>query len=38
MAAYQRGAAGFIVKPMDYTAYVDIVRVLDRYWTLNELP
>ena len=37
-AAYRRGAAGFIVKPIDFSAYVEVVRVLDRYWTLNELP
>ncbi len=38
LAAYRRGAAGFLVKPIDFESYVEVVQALDRYWTINELP
>lgn len=31
-------AAGYMVKPVDYLQFVDVVRTIDLYWTLNELP
>lgn len=32
------GVAGYMVKPVDYKQFVDIVRAIDLYWTLSELP
>ncbi|MGA2172323.1 MAG: response regulator [Sedimentisphaerales bacterium] len=35
---FDRGVAGYIVKPVGYQAFVDAMRILNLYWTLNELP
>lgn len=32
------GVAGYIVKPVDYKQFVEAMRTLDMYWTLNRLP
>jgi DNA-binding response OmpR family regulator len=34
--AYEWGAAGYVVKPFDYSQFVATVRTIDRYWTLCE--
>ena len=36
--SYQLGVAGYIVKPVDYSRFVEAIRTVDVYWTLNELP
>lgn len=36
--SYNNSVAGYIEKPMDPEAYLDIVRVLDQYWSLSYLP
>jgi CheY-like chemotaxis protein len=35
---FDHGIAGYIVKPVGYQAFVDAMRILYFYWTLNELP
>lgn len=32
------GAAGYIVKPDDYSEVVKMFEIIDKYWTLNESP
>ncbi|MEW6221000.1 MAG: response regulator [Thermodesulfobacteriota bacterium] len=32
------GAAGYMLKPAEYDQLVEVVRAIDRYWTLSELP
>lgn len=32
------GVAGYVIKPVDFIKFVEVVRVIDLYWTLNELP
>jgi CheY-like chemotaxis protein len=32
------GAAGYIVKAIDYKQFVEAIRTLDMYWTLSRLP
>lgn len=32
------GAAGYIVKAIDYKRFVEAIRTLDMYWTLSRLP
>ena len=27
-----------MVKPVDYQQFVDVIRTIDAYWTLSELP
>jgi CheY-like chemotaxis protein len=37
-AAYELGAAGYVVKPMDFDGFVRAAEVLARYWKLCETP
>ncbi len=32
------GVAGYMVKPVDYQQFVKIMKTIDLYWTLSELP
>lgn len=32
------GVAGYMLKPVDYQQFVEVVRTIDMYWTLSELP
>lgn len=32
------GAAGYIVKSVDYMDFVEVIRIIDLYWTVSELP
>ncbi|MDD3268277.1 MAG: response regulator [Syntrophomonadaceae bacterium] len=36
--AFDLGVAGYMVKPVDYKQFVEVVRIIDLYWTLSELP
>ncbi|MBI4963670.1 MAG: response regulator [Desulfomonile tiedjei] len=38
LESYQYGVAGYIVKPADYLQFVEVVRVIDLYWTISEIP
>ena len=38
LQSFDLGAAGYMVKPVDYTQFVEVIRVIDLYWTLSELP
>ena len=35
---YDLGAAGYMIKPVDYKKFVEVMRTIDLYWTLNEFP
>jgi len=37
-ASYANSVAGYIEKPMDPEEYLNIVQVLDKYWSLSYLP
>lgn len=37
-ASYTLGAAGYILKPIDYWEFVRVMKTIDQYWTLCELP
>ena len=32
------GIAGYMVKPVDLTHFVALIKTLDRYWSASELP
>ncbi len=36
--SYDLGVAGYIIKPVEFDKFVEAVRTLDLYWTLNQLP
>lgn len=35
---FDLGAAGYILKPVDYGQFVESMRAVDGYWTLSRLP
>jgi CheY-like chemotaxis protein len=35
---YQLNVAGYIIKPVDYTKFVEAIRIINLYWTLSEMP
>ncbi len=30
--------AGYMIKPVDYQQFVDVIKFINIYWTLSELP
>jgi len=36
--SFKLGVAGYMVKPVDYEQFVEVVKTIDMYWTLSELP
>ena len=35
---FRLGAAGYMIKPLEYPLFVDLIRTLTAYWALSELP
>lgn len=35
--SFQLSVAGYMVKPVEFTDFVDVVRIIDRYWSMSEL-
>lgn len=38
VASFNLGVSGYMVKPVDYLQFVEVVRTIDLYWTLSEIP
>ncbi len=38
LASFDLGVAGYMVKPIDYQQFVEVVKAINRYWTMSELP
>ncbi len=38
MASFKCSVAGYMVKPVDYDEFIEVVRTLDEYWTTSEMP
>lgn len=38
LSTFDLGIAGYMIKPVDYHDFVEIVRTIDLYWTLSEFP
>jgi CheY-like chemotaxis protein len=36
--SFDLNVAGYIIKPIDYDKFVDIVKIIHMYWSINELP
>lgn len=30
--------AGYMLKPVDYVKFVEVIKTIDMYWTISELP
>lgn len=36
--SFSLGVAGYMAKPVDYRKFVEVMRSIDAYWTLSEMP
>lgn len=36
--SFDLGVAGYMAKPVDYRQFVEVMRSIDAYWTISELP
>lgn len=36
--SFDLSVAGYMLKPVDYKKFVDVIRDIDMYWTISELP
>lgn len=36
--SFDLGVAGYMIKPVDYIQFVEVVRTINLYWTISELP
>lgn len=36
--SFKHGVAGYMTKVLDNKKFIEIVRVIDLYWTMSELP
>lgn len=36
--SFNLGVAGYMAKPVDYQQFVNVMRSIDLYWTISELP
>ncbi|MCP3962038.1 MAG: response regulator [bacterium] len=35
---FDYNVAGYMVKPVDYRQFLEVMKAIDQYWTLSELP
>ncbi len=38
MESYDLCAAGYMLKPVDYRQFVEVIKAIDVYWTISQLP
>jgi CheY-like chemotaxis protein len=38
LATFELSVAGYMVKPVDYMQFVEVVRTIDLYWSLSQTP
>jgi CheY-like chemotaxis protein len=36
--SFNLGVAGYIAKPVDYRQFVEVMRSVNAYWTISEMP
>lgn len=36
--SFNLGVAGYMAKPVDYKQFVEVMRSIDLYWSISELP
>ena len=36
--SFDLGVAGYMAKPVDYRQFVKVMRTIDAYWTISEVP
>jgi CheY-like chemotaxis protein len=38
LESFNLSAAGYMVKPIDYAGFVEVMRTIEQYWNTSELP
>ena len=38
VSSFNLGVAGYMAKPVDYRQFVEVMRSIDTYWTISEMP
>lgn len=38
ISSFDLGVAGYMAKPVDYRQFVEVMRAIDAYWTISEVP
>lgn len=38
VGSFNLGVAGYMAKPVDYRLFVEVMRSIDAYWTISEMP
>jgi CheY-like chemotaxis protein len=38
LESFSLSAAGYMIKPVEYPGFVEVVRIIQRYWDLSEMP
>lgn len=36
--SFNQGVAGYMAKPVDYHQFVEVIRSINTYWTISEMP
>lgn len=36
--SFDLGVVGYMAKPVDYRQFVEVMRSIDVYWTISEMP
>jgi CheY-like chemotaxis protein len=36
--SFNLGVAGYMAKPVDYRQFVEVMRAINAYWTISEMP
>src|SRR3989338_2384770 len=36
--SFNLGVAGYMATPVDYRPFVEVIRTIDAYWTISEMP
>ncbi len=37
-SSFDLGVAGYMAKPVDYRKFVEVMRTINAYWTISEVP
>ncbi len=38
VSSFNLGVAGYMAKPVDYRQFVEVMRSINTYWTISEMP
>ena len=36
--SFENGAAGYMIKPIEFDEFVKLIEIIDSYWSISEMP